>query len=51
MVKVLPFEEPIVQLKAKIEELKEYTVNADVDMSAEIVNLETRLKKLEARNL
>ncbi|WP_419959234.1 acetyl-CoA carboxylase carboxyl transferase subunit alpha [Psychrobacillus sp. BM2] len=47
MVKVLPFEEPIVQLKTKIEELKEYTVSADVDMSAEIVNLEARLEKLE----
>ncbi|MCZ8533159.1 acetyl-CoA carboxylase carboxyltransferase subunit alpha [Psychrobacillus psychrodurans] len=47
MVKVLPFEEPIVQLKTKIEELKEYTASADVDMSAEIVNLEARLEKLE----
>lgn len=47
MVKVLPFEEPIVQLKTKIEELKEYTVSADVDMSVEIVNLEARLEKLE----
>ena len=26
MVKTLPFEEPVVQLKEKIEELKEYTV-------------------------
>ncbi|WP_277585509.1 acetyl-CoA carboxylase carboxyl transferase subunit alpha [Psychrobacillus antarcticus] len=47
MVKLLPFEEPIVQLKTKIEELKEYTINADVDMSVEIVNLEARLEKLE----
>lgn len=47
MVKVLPFEEPIVQLKTKIEELKEYTKSADVDMSVEIVNLEARLEKLE----
>lgn len=47
MVKLLPFEEPIVQLKTKIEELKEYTTNADVDMSVEIVNLEARLEKLE----
>ncbi|MFJ7827047.1 acetyl-CoA carboxylase carboxyl transferase subunit alpha [Psychrobacillus sp. OK028] len=47
MVKVLPFEEPIIQLKTKIEELKEYTANADVDMSVEIVNLEARLEKLE----
>jgi acetyl-CoA carboxylase carboxyl transferase subunit alpha len=47
MVKVLPFEEPIIQLKTKIEELKEYTASADVDMSVEIVNLEARLEKLE----
>ena len=47
MIKVLPFEEPIVQLKSKIEELKEYTASADVDMSLEIVNLEARLEKLE----
>jgi len=48
MIKVLPFEEPIVQLKTKIEELKEYTANAEVDMSLEITNLEARLKKLES---
>ena len=47
MVKVLPFEEPIVQLREKIDELKEYTTNADVDMSDEIKHLEARLKKLE----
>lgn len=47
MVKTLPFEEPVVQLKNKIQELKEYTVNADVDMVKEIENLELRLKKLE----
>ncbi|TQR19807.1 acetyl-CoA carboxylase carboxyl transferase subunit alpha [Psychrobacillus vulpis] len=47
MVKALPFEEPIVQLKTKIDELKEYTANADVDMTAEIEKLEERLKKLE----
>ena len=47
MVKALPFEEPIVQLKTKIDELKEYTANAEVDMSAEIENLENRLKLLE----
>ena len=47
MVKTLPFEEPVVQLKAKIEELKEYTINAEVDMTAEIENLEKRLQRLE----
>ena len=47
MVKTLPFEEPIIQLKTKIAELKEYTEHAEVDMSKEIGNLETRLAKLE----
>ncbi|WP_342598598.1 acetyl-CoA carboxylase carboxyl transferase subunit alpha [Psychrobacillus sp. FSL H8-0483] len=47
MVKALPFEEPIIQLKNKIIELKEYTVNAEVDMTVEIENLEDRLRKLE----
>lgn len=47
MVKTMPFEEPVVQLKAKIEELKEYTVNAEVDMTVEIKNLEKRLQRLE----
>ncbi|MBD7943564.1 acetyl-CoA carboxylase carboxyl transferase subunit alpha [Psychrobacillus sp. FSL K6-2684] len=47
MVKVLPFEEPIVQLKSKIEEIKDYTATAEVDMSTEIENLEERLRKLE----
>ncbi len=47
MVKALPFEEPIVQLKKKINEIKEYTTNTNVDMSEEISNLEERLKKLE----
>lgn len=47
MVKVLPFEEPIVQLKNKIEEIKEYTATAEVDMSIEIEKLEERLRKLE----
>ncbi|MFF2755181.1 acetyl-CoA carboxylase carboxyl transferase subunit alpha [Psychrobacillus sp. NPDC058041] len=47
MVKTLPFEEPIVQLKKKIDELREYTSNAEVDLTAEIEKLEERLKKLE----
>lgn len=47
MVKTLPFEEPIVQLKKKIDELREYTANAEVDLTAEIEKLEERLKKLE----
>lgn len=47
MVKTLPFEEPIVQLKKKIDDLKEYTTRTEVDMTAEIEKLEERLQKLE----
>ncbi|MEI4769289.1 acetyl-CoA carboxylase carboxyltransferase subunit alpha [Psychrobacillus sp. FJAT-51614] len=47
MVKALPFEEPIVQLKLKIDELKEYTQNTEIDMTEEIEKLEERLEKLE----
>lgn len=45
--KSLPFEEPLIQLRKKITELKEYTENAEVDLSAEIISLEARLEKLE----
>lgn len=45
--KSLPFEEPLIQLRKKITELKEYTQNAEVDLSAEIDSLEARLEKLE----
>lgn len=45
--KSLPFEEPLIQLRKKIIELKEYTENAEVDLSSEINSLETRLEKLE----
>ncbi len=47
MVKTLPFEEPVVQLRDKISELKDYTSNAEVDLSTEIQHLENRLEKLE----
>ncbi|MFX3673224.1 MAG: acetyl-CoA carboxylase carboxyl transferase subunit alpha [Paenisporosarcina sp.] len=47
MVKTLTFEEPVVQLRDKILELKEFTANADVDLSLEIQQLEARLEKLE----
>lgn len=46
--KSLPFEEPLIQLRKKITELKEYTENAEVDLSAEITSLEARLEKLES---
>lgn len=47
MVKTLPFEEPLVQLRSKITELKDFTSNADVDLSKEIEQLEERFTKLE----
>ena len=47
MVNELEFEKPVVELKKKIAELKEFTQNSDVDLSKEIDKLETRLQKLE----
>lgn len=47
MVNEMEFEKPVVELKKKIAELKEFTQNSEVDLSKEIEKLETRLKKLE----
>lgn len=47
MVGELEFEKPIVELKEKIMELKEFTKNTDVDLTSEIEKLEARLIKLE----
>jgi acetyl-CoA carboxylase carboxyl transferase subunit alpha len=47
MVGELEFERPVVQLRNKIAELKEFTKSADVDLSSEIEKLELRLEKLE----
>ncbi|WP_040229151.1 acetyl-CoA carboxylase carboxyl transferase subunit alpha [Bhargavaea cecembensis] len=47
MVKPLPFEEPVIRLREKIEELKGITDEAHVDMSGEIEQLEGRLARLE----
>lgn len=47
MPKNLAFEEPVVQLREKIDELKTIAAEADVDMSGEIEKLETRLSQLE----
>lgn len=47
MVGELEFEGPLVELRKKIAELKEFTHNTDVDLSSEIEKLETRLVKLE----
>lgn len=41
------FEKPIIELREKINELKEYTDKSNVNLSAEIHHLETRLKKLQ----
>lgn len=47
MVGELEFERPIIELRKKISDLKEFTKTADVDLSSEILNLEIRLEKLE----
>jgi acetyl-CoA carboxylase carboxyl transferase subunit alpha len=47
MVKTLSFEEPLVQLRSKITELKEFTSNTEVDLSKEIEQLEERFTNLE----
>ena len=44
----LEFEKPVIELRAKIDELKKFTQNSEMDLSAEIERLETRLSKLEA---
>lgn len=46
-IKHLSFEEPLLELRKKIDELKEYTATADVDLTEEIMSLEGRLEKLE----
>ena len=47
MSKMLTFEEPVVKLRAKIDELKEIAVDAEVNMDGEIAKLEERLSQLE----
>lgn len=49
MSKSLAFEEPVIKLREKIEELKDIASKADVDMSDEIETLEARLKQLEVK--
>lgn len=43
----LQFEKPILELRKKISELKQYTKDNQVDLTAEIVKLESRLAKVE----
>lgn len=47
MVGELEFERPIVELKNKINELKEFARNTDVDLTNEIEKLESRLERVE----
>lgn len=47
MVNELEFEKPVIELKRKIVELKEFTKQSDVDLSSEIEKLEARLSRLE----
>lgn len=47
MVGELEFERPVIELRKKITDLKEFTKTADVDLSSEIGKLENRLEKLE----
>lgn len=47
MSKTLSFEEPVVRLREKINELEEFTSSSTVDLSEEIITLKDRLKKLE----
>ena len=49
MSKPMSFEEPIIKLKEKIDELRELAKKADVDMSDEIRTLEERLHQLEIK--
>lgn len=44
----LEFEKPVIELRKKISELKEFTQNTDVDLTTEIDKLEARLEKLES---
>ncbi|WP_078379427.1 acetyl-CoA carboxylase carboxyl transferase subunit alpha [Sutcliffiella halmapala] len=48
MVGELEFEKPVVELRKKIGELREFTKNSDMDLSSEIEKLELRLEKLES---
>lgn len=47
MVNGLEFEKPVLELRKKIAELREFTKDSDVDLSEEIDRLESRLEKLE----
>ncbi|AXF55945.1 acetyl-CoA carboxylase carboxyl transferase subunit alpha [Salicibibacter kimchii] len=45
----LPFEKPVVELQNKINELKNFTEEKDINLEAEISHLEERLQELEVQ--
>ena len=47
MKQILEFEKPIINLKNKINELKQFTENSEIDLTEEIATLEKRLIHLE----
>lgn len=47
MEQILPFEKPLIELRAKIDELNSVTTEANIDFSEEIAHLETKLAKLQ----
>lgn len=48
MANELPFEQPLVELRGKIEELKKFSVDKEIDFTDEIERLEQRYRQLEA---
>lgn len=47
MEQTLPFEKPLIELQAKIAELKSVTESADIDFTEEIQHLETKFETLQ----
>lgn len=47
MEQTLPFEKPLIELQAKIAELKSVTESADIDFTEEIKHLETKFETLQ----
>ena len=43
---ILDFERPIVELEKKIQEMRDYSLNEDVNLNSEIIKLEEKAKKL-----
>ena len=51
MVGELEFEKPVLELRQKITDLKEFTKNTDVDLTAEIEKLEVTTSQARKRNI